>query len=282
MKPDWDKLAADFEGSDKVLIADADCTAGGKPLCDKFGVRGYPTLKVFAAGDEDGEEYKGGRDPAALKKFASEMGPGCTVDNMEVCTAEEKEKLEKYVAMDASERAAKIAALSSSLKDAESAHEKLLETLQAQLHPARPSRHPLAALTLNFPLPPSPPSFTSPSPSALTLAPAACAHPTQMPHATLTPHPTPLTPPRSPLAGAVQGVAGGGGAPQGGVGARAQAAQGRLAQGGQEGPRGRGAQEGRGLSGRLPPSPPRPLMTSSGSSPDLGLSSTTRGRRTFP
>ena len=132
MKPDWDKLAADFEGSDKVLIADADCTAGGKPLCDKFGVRGYPTLKVFAAGDEDGEEYKGGRDPAALKKFASEMGPGCTVDNMEVCTAEEKEKLEKYVAMDASERAAKIAALSSSLKDAEAAHEKLLETLQAQ------------------------------------------------------------------------------------------------------------------------------------------------------
>ena len=141
MKPDWDKLAADFEGSDKVLIADADCTAGGKPLCDKFGVRGYPTLKVFAAGDEDGEEYKGGRDPAALKKFASEMGPGCTVDNMEVCTAEEKEKLEKYVAMDASERAAKIVALSSSLKDAESAHEKLLETLQVQLHPTRPSRY---------------------------------------------------------------------------------------------------------------------------------------------
>ena len=193
MKPDWDKLAADFEGSDKVLIADADCTAGGKPLCDKFGVRGYPTLKVFAAGDEDGEDYKGGRDPAALKKFASEMGPGCTVDNMEVCTAEEKEKLEKYVAMDASERAAKIAALSSALKDAEAAHEKLLETLQAQFNPTRPSRHPLAALTLNFPLPPSPPSFTSPSPSALTLAPAACAQPTQMPHATLTPHPTPLT-----------------------------------------------------------------------------------------
>ena len=132
MKPDWDKLAADFEGSDKVLIADADCTAGGKALCDKFGVRGYPTLKVFAAGDEDGEDYKGGRDLPALKKFASEMGPGCTVDTLEVCTAEDKEKLEKYMAMDASERAAKIATLSSGLKDAEAAHEKLLETLQAQ------------------------------------------------------------------------------------------------------------------------------------------------------
>lgn len=95
-------------------------------------MRGYPTLKVFAAGDEDGEDYQGGRDPAALKKFASEMGPGCTVDNMEICTAEQKEKLATYVAMDAAERASKISALASDLKDAQSAHEKLLESLQAQ------------------------------------------------------------------------------------------------------------------------------------------------------
>ena len=40
MKPDWDALAKEYEGSDKVLIADADCTAAGKPLCDKMGVRG--------------------------------------------------------------------------------------------------------------------------------------------------------------------------------------------------------------------------------------------------
>ena len=132
LKPDWDKLADEYATSDKVLIADADCTAGGKPLCDKYGVRGFPTLKVFAAGDEEGEDYKGGRDLPALQKFASEMGPGCTVDNMEVCTAEQKTKLESYVAMDAAERAAKIAALASSVKDAESTHEKLLETLQAQ------------------------------------------------------------------------------------------------------------------------------------------------------
>ena len=132
LKPDWDKLADEYATSDKVLIADADCTAGGKPLCDKYGVRGYPTLKVFAAGDEEGEDYKGGRDLPALQKFASEMGPGCTVDNMNVCTAEQKTKLESYVAMDAAERAAKIVALASSVKDAESTHEKLLETLQAQ------------------------------------------------------------------------------------------------------------------------------------------------------
>ena len=97
MKPDWDKLATEYEGSDKVLIADADCTGAGKPLCEKFGVRGYPTLKVFAEGDEEGEDYKGGRDLAALKKFASELGPGCSVDNPEACSAEQKEKLDKKV-----------------------------------------------------------------------------------------------------------------------------------------------------------------------------------------
>jgi len=45
LKPDWDKLIADFEGSATQLVADVDCTAGGKDLCDQNGVRGYPTLK---------------------------------------------------------------------------------------------------------------------------------------------------------------------------------------------------------------------------------------------
>ena len=37
MKPDWDKLASDFADSKDVLIADVDCTAGGKSLCDQVG-----------------------------------------------------------------------------------------------------------------------------------------------------------------------------------------------------------------------------------------------------
>ena len=36
---------ADFEGSATQLVADVDCTAGGKDLCDANGVRGYPTIK---------------------------------------------------------------------------------------------------------------------------------------------------------------------------------------------------------------------------------------------
>ena len=45
MKPDWDKLMDAFADSTTALVADVDCTADGKPLCDANGVRGYPTIK---------------------------------------------------------------------------------------------------------------------------------------------------------------------------------------------------------------------------------------------
>ena len=40
MKPDWDKLIKEFDGHATTLVADVDCTTGGKALCDKVGVRG--------------------------------------------------------------------------------------------------------------------------------------------------------------------------------------------------------------------------------------------------
>ena len=40
MKPDWDTLAKEYEGSSQLLIADVDCTASGKALCEKYGVQG--------------------------------------------------------------------------------------------------------------------------------------------------------------------------------------------------------------------------------------------------
>jgi len=133
MKPDWDSLAASFEGSPKVVIADVDCTAGGKPLCDKYGVRGYPTIKYFNPPDEEGEDYKGGRDLAAMKKFAeTELGPGCSVDTKENCSAEQLKDLEQYIAMDATERATKLEAMKTELKTAEDAHNELLKDLQAK------------------------------------------------------------------------------------------------------------------------------------------------------
>ena len=98
LKPDWDKLMAEFDGSNGQLVADVDCTAEGKPLCDANGVRGYPTLKW---GDPSAlEDYQGGRDLESLKTFASEkLKPMCSPANIDLCDAEKKAEIEKFQAM---------------------------------------------------------------------------------------------------------------------------------------------------------------------------------------
>ena len=133
MKPDWDSLSSTFADSKTVVVADVDCTAAGKPLCDKYGVRGYPTIKYFNPPDEDGEDYKGGRDLAALKKFVeTELGPGCSADTKENCSAEQLKDLEKYMSLDAAERETQLTSLKDALKKAEDDHNDLLKNLQEQ------------------------------------------------------------------------------------------------------------------------------------------------------
>jgi len=133
MKPDWDSLGSTYADSKTVLIGDVDCTAAGKPLCDKYGVRGYPTIKYFNPPDEEGEDYKGGRDLPALKKFVeTELGPGCSADTKENCSPEQLTELTKYMEMDAAERASKLESMKAELKKAEDDHNELLKQLQAQ------------------------------------------------------------------------------------------------------------------------------------------------------
>jgi hypothetical protein len=102
LKPDWDKLMDAFADSPSALVADVDCTTGGKPLCDANGVRGYPTLKW---GDPASlEDYKGGRDYASLEKFAQEnLKPICSPTNVDLCDADKKAEIEKFMAMTADE-----------------------------------------------------------------------------------------------------------------------------------------------------------------------------------
>jgi len=102
MKPAWDKLITAFKDSSSVLIADVDCTAGGKSLCDQVGVRGYPSIKH---GDpNDLQDYKGGRDFASLQKFAEGLGPVCGPANMDLCDSEKKAKIEEFKKMGAEKR----------------------------------------------------------------------------------------------------------------------------------------------------------------------------------
>jgi len=129
MKPDWDKLMKEYASNDKILIADVDCTTAGKPLCDSNGVKGFPTIKY---GDPaDLEDYQGGRDYAALSKFASELKPLCSPNNMELCDDEQKAKIEKVQAMSVEELDKEIAALDKKAADAETLFSDELEKLQA-------------------------------------------------------------------------------------------------------------------------------------------------------
>jgi hypothetical protein len=88
----------EYADSPTSLIADVDCTADGKSLCDKVGVRGYPSIKY---GDPtDLQDYNGGRSFDDLKKFAEEnLGPQCGPGNLDLCDADVKAKLETFMKM---------------------------------------------------------------------------------------------------------------------------------------------------------------------------------------
>jgi len=129
MKPSWDRLMREFEDSETALVADVDCTADGKELCSKVGVKGYPTLKY---GDPNNlEDYKGGRDYDDLLTFAKEhLGPTCGPDNMNLCDAEQKSKIEEIMALGLETLEVDIKGLDDSIKAAEDNFEAEVKKLQ--------------------------------------------------------------------------------------------------------------------------------------------------------
>mmetsp|Transcript_23329 Transcript_23329/g.51538 ORF Transcript_23329/g.51538 Transcript_23329/m.51538 type:complete len:243 (-) Transcript_23329:507-1235(-) len=104
IKPDWDKLADAWNKPDKnAQIFDVDCISdGGKPLCEKYGVSGYPTLKYFSKDTTDqGQSYEGGREYSDLKKFVKkESKPPCIVATLQNCNKKEKAFIQEMNAME--------------------------------------------------------------------------------------------------------------------------------------------------------------------------------------
>jgi hypothetical protein len=130
MKPAWDKLMAEFADSKTVVIGDVDCTADGKELCSANGVQGYPTIKH---GDPASlEDYSGGRDFDALKKFASDLKPSCSPSNVDLCDEEGKAKIEAVMALSDDEIDKQIAEGDDKITKAGSDFDAALEKLQAQ------------------------------------------------------------------------------------------------------------------------------------------------------
>jgi hypothetical protein len=129
MKPDWDKLMEAYAGSATQLIADVDCTTDGKSLCEKVGVKGYPTIKW---GDpSDLQDYQGGRTYDDLKKFADEnLKPMCSPKNIDLCEDDKKAEIKKFQDMPAADLDAAIAAEEKKMEEAEAEFKAEVQKLQ--------------------------------------------------------------------------------------------------------------------------------------------------------
>lgn len=119
----------DFKDSASALVADVDCTAEGKPLCDANGVQGFPTIKY---GDPNAmEKYEGGRDYDALKKFAdANLKPLCSPSNMDLCDDDQKAELNTLLEMDIAELQKAVEDGEQKIQDAETTFKTELQKLQ--------------------------------------------------------------------------------------------------------------------------------------------------------
>jgi len=135
MKADWDHLMAEFKDSATALIADVDCTADGKSLCEEMGVEGFPTIKH---GDpSDLQDYSGGRSLADLKAFASaNLGPQCGPKYLDLCDDAKKAEIAKFSAMSASELNTFIQEGKTKIEELETGFKAFVDTLDAQVKEA--------------------------------------------------------------------------------------------------------------------------------------------------
>jgi hypothetical protein len=129
MKPAWDKLMTKYSGHASALVADVDCTAAGKDLCELHGVQGFPTIKW---GDpSDLEDYEGGRDYSELEAFAVEnLKPRCSPSNIDLCDDDKKKQIKELMAMSAGSLQSEIDKKEAEYKDAEETFTAEVKKLQ--------------------------------------------------------------------------------------------------------------------------------------------------------
>lgn len=98
----WEQLAEEYDGHDTALVAEVNCQAGGKPLCDANDVRGYPTIKF---GDPTAlSDYQSGRSYEELASFAkANLKPLCSVKHIDLCDDDKKVLIENYMSMENTE-----------------------------------------------------------------------------------------------------------------------------------------------------------------------------------
>merc|ERR1711881_483261 len=75
LAPEYVKAAAALAEHENIAVAKIDATVHGE-LAQKYGVKGYPTLKWFKGDPENALEYSGGRqEPEISNWILKKSGP---------------------------------------------------------------------------------------------------------------------------------------------------------------------------------------------------------------
>ena len=130
IKPAWDNLMEKYAESDTLLVADVDCVNAGKELCDKNGVKGFPTIKYGSVNSL--EDYKGGRSASDLEEFASKLTPPCNPETLEHCSATQQEQLSVYESKTDDELQEMITGYEKAQADIDTTFKKGVEGLQGR------------------------------------------------------------------------------------------------------------------------------------------------------
>jgi hypothetical protein len=109
-----------------------DCTSTrGRPLCEKYGVQGFPTLKYGDIAGGDMDNYEGGRKLSDLKDLVLQLSPPCTPFTKENCSKKDLEKLETFLTYSKEDLDAEIQKFENMKKAATADYEKGVEELKA-------------------------------------------------------------------------------------------------------------------------------------------------------
>lgn len=118
----------EFDGNANVLVADVDCTADGKSLCETHGIRGYPTIKH---GSPDNlEDYEGGREYDDILTFAKGLKPLCSPAKRDLCDEKDLAQIEEFEALGIEELQNQVDEGEKKIKSAESKYKRQVDSLQ--------------------------------------------------------------------------------------------------------------------------------------------------------
>lgn len=135
--PDWEQLAAEWEGHPIGLVAEIDCTdPDSKVICEDFEVTGYPT--IYYGDPESPEVYDGARDYASMSAFAKEhlSKPICNTRQLDTCTEDQKQAISSVRAKSKSELEAIEIDVGRRVGDAEAEFDKEVEDINARYEAA--------------------------------------------------------------------------------------------------------------------------------------------------